>query len=782
MKAKLLLAALALPLVFSACSQDELENGRNNENIPSNAIKGLKLNVSKSNESDGIDTRGTWESNKITFDKSDKISLYWLGTTDGSVSFETAAARSSITGKFNSVFRTADGSTFSSESLVFEGGNIAVYPGDLSFVQEGTVYLTVPEVQDATVLNNVPYISNQLWIEKQGNDQTAQLPGYYGDKELDCPVKQAANVVNLTLNLSNIPAGYDFEVQSVELQTSDNTFAKKSQIKTIATAPYYGGEVVTTNPSTKANTIVAQTWSAPVADQYAQKLTTKNLTKVSNNAIVAHFVVLPTDVASVTAANAKIVVRTNCGTITLNSTDTKEGSTDLKNVVLKKDGSLDGTTGAIANAIQGFAATQTADANSKFEGESIGKIFNRSIAVNVAEAKLTGSLVYTSEDITRYVNLHTAMNSTETVELIMIPKEDANGVFKGLTQDAVAKVNSKNSASAVFTLAKGDDLTEIEIVGGGDVFDVQALASNANVLLSLSNEEWAMNDNLTVNEGFSAIVNNGTLTIRGTQTNGTQNTIAKAITNKGTINLGGNNLVKVGTAEFNTLTGSTINIAANQELQFTSANASGDLAGVINVDAITAKLTATAAITNGGTINNKGVVAGNTDNGWTNAGTINVKDESAITYLKDNASGTIVLMTREDEVKVDDSTKNGKIVYTWADGAEFTQTAADKFTYVIFDGITRLTVKKTTSALESNTSMEFKGVCTLTADDVTIKDLIIENGADFRLTSGNLLNVTNLTNKGTITIGGNIVYAATGAFTGNGRVLTTGQGAITQAQ
>lgn len=171
MKAKLLLAALALPLVFTACSQDELENSRNNGNIPSNAIEGLKLSIQKSGESDGIDTRGTWldGSNKISFDKTDKISLYWLGTADETAkSYETATARTEITGKFNSIFRTDNGTDFSSESLVFEGGNIAVYPGDLAFVQEGKLFLNVPDVQqDVSVLNNIPYISNQLWIESK---------------------------------------------------------------------------------------------------------------------------------------------------------------------------------------------------------------------------------------------------------------------------------------------------------------------------------------------------------------------------------------------------------------------------------------------------------------------------------------------------------------------------------------------------------------------------------------------------------------------------------------
>lgn len=783
MKAKLLLAALALPFVFTACSQDELENNLNNETIPSNAIKGMKLNIQKSNEGDGIDTRGTWldNGNKIKFDGTDKISLYWLGEEDASdASYKTAAARASITGKFNSIFRTDNGDVFSSESLVFEGGNVAVYPGDVTFVKEGVVYLTVSGEQDEKVLNNVPYISNQLWIEKQGNDQTGQLPGYYGEKELDCPVKQAANVVNLTLSLSNIPAGYDFEVQSVELETKtdEKVFATKSQITTIAEKPNYKGEVVgTANPESKVETIVAQTWSGPVDDARVNKLISNNITKENDNTVVAHFVVLPTDAQVVTASDANIIVRTNCGTITLNAAEKKEGK-DAENKYILEDPK--GNKVSIDVAIKSFVQSETAGEDSKFKGEKIGKTFRRSIDVDVREAKLNGSLVYTSDDILRYVDLHNKLTSTEKVNLVMAVKQEAEGVFKSLTKAAVEAVNGKNGTTQVFTLGKGTGLTEIEIVGGGDVFDVPALANDANVLLSLSNEEWAMDDKMEIDEGFSGIYNNGTLTIRGTLTSGNQNTIQEAITNNGTIKLGGNNLVKVGTEDFKTLADSEISIGAEQELQFTSANSEGDLAGTINVDATSAKLTATAAINNGGEINNKGIVAGTTTDGWINKGKINVKDGNAITYLKDNTNGTIVLMTREDEVKVDAEEKKGKIVYNWNDGAEFSQTAADKFTYVIFNGMGKLTIKTSTGTLEKKTSMEFKGICTLTANNVTIKDLIIESGADFRFTSGNLLKVTNLTNKGLITIGGNIEYS--GEYTENGRVLTTGEGAITEKE
>lgn len=784
MKAKLLLAALVLPLVFTACSQDELENSRNNGNIPSNAIEGLKLNIQKSGESDGVDTRGTWldETNKISFDKTDKISLYWLGLADqSSNSYESAVERGEITGKFNSIFRTDNGTDFSSESLVFEGGNIAVYPGDLAFVKEGEVSLNVPAVQDASVLNNIPYISNQLWIKKQGDDQTEQLPGYYGDKVLDCPVKQAANVVNLKLNLSNIPAGYGFEVQSVELATKsdDKVFTTKSNITTASKVPNYEGEVLITNFN-KGKSIVAQTWSNPVAGSAVAALSTKNITKVDDKTVIAHFVVLPTDAKAVTSSDAAIIVRTNCGTITLNSEEKVPNTSDLKNVVKKNDGSVNGTNGSIADAIRDFVTSQTASAEtSKFKGEKIGKTFNRSIAVDVAEAKLDNSLVYTSEDIIRYVNLHTAMNSEENpVNLLMTPV-DANisTIFAGLTKAAVDKVDAKNADTKIFKLAKGDALDGIEIVGGGNVFDVKALVANANLPLYLSDETWSMDDKLDVNDGFNGIVNKGTLTINGTMTNNTQNKIVEAITNAGTINLGGNDLVVVGKEEFKTLEGSEINIAANQELQFSTVNNEEDLMGTINVQEVTAKLTATADIYNKGVINNNGIVAGNTTNGWVNKGTINIKNDLAITYVKDNTNGTIVLKNRNDEVKVDESAKNGKIVYVWKDGATFTQTAEDRFTYVVFDGIGKLTVTKTDNGLESNTSMEFKGLCSLTAAGVTIKDMTVAAGADFRFTSGNKLTVANLTNEGTITIGGEIVY--TTAFTNTeGRVLTTGAGAI----
>lgn len=782
MKSKFLLAALALPLVFSACTQDELGNTQNDVmTIPDNAIQGLVLNVQKNADSEAPLTRGEWidAANSIKFSEGDKISMYWLGKDDGIIvgegdgaqgpnTFKTACERDYLTGKFNSIFHTKDGATFSSESLVFEGGNIAVYPGDLSFVNEGIIYLKVAQNQNATTLANVPYISNQLWIEKQGANQTEQLPGYYGDKELDCPVKLAANVVNLTLNLSNIPAGYDFEVQSVELVGDASTFATQSKVTTSASYAFYEGNVLYNNTNNKVKTIIAQTWSEP--SSYVSYLSTSNITKVNDKTVIAHFVVLPTDASTSTG---KVIVRTNCGTITLSVDDDEP----VKMLNSK------GESITIDAAIKAFVTSQTMnDEDSYFNGEKIGKVANRSIAVDASKAKLNGSVVYTSEDIKRYVNLHTDMGSDETtVKLTLAAKSGT--IFKGFKKDAADLLKAKNANTQIFSLDKGS-ISAIEIVGGGDVFDITGAPA---VNLQLSNESWSMDDVFTFTSDLNKIVNNGTLTINGTQKNNQPNSIVEAITNNNTINLNGN-FVKVGVAEFKSAAGSVINIGANQELQFSNANNQGDLLGTINVNETSSILSTTADVYNNGTINNYGIVAGNESKGWTNGkytsgnknyvGTINVKDASAIVYLSNNQTGVVNLMNRNDEVKVDNYP--GKIVYNWdvtkaSDKNTFTQQTSDKFTYVIFDDVKNLTISTVLSAAPS---MEFKGLCTVTANNKTIKDLIIAENADFRFTTGNTLTVTNLTNNGLITIGGDIRY--TGSLAGNGRVYTTGSGSIHQ--
>ena len=73
-------------------------------------------------------------------------------------------------------------------------------------------------------------------------------------------------------------------------------------------------------------------------------------------------------------------------------------------------------------------------------------------------------------------------------------------------------------------------------------------------------------------------------------------------------------------------------------------------------------------------------------------------------------------------------------------------------------------------------SLEFKGATTFTTNGKTIDDLVVASGANLKVNSGNNLEVTNIYNNGTITIGGTIKY--TTDFDNKGRVLSVGTGAI----
>ena len=64
----------------------------------------------------------------------------------------------------------------------------------------------------------------------------------------------------------------------------------------------------------------------------------------------------------------------------------------------------------------------------------------------------------------------------------------------------------------------------------------------------------------------------------------------------------------------------------------------------------------------------------------------------------------------------------------------------------------------------------------LLTNNKTIVDLVVANGANLKVNSENYLWTTNVTNAGTITIGGNIYYS--GNYTNNGRILSVGTGAI----
>ena len=806
MNYKFLFAAMTLPMVFTACSQDELLEGVNN-GMKAPEVQGYHVTLNPVLNADA-DSRALWDETnaKLTWEKTDLISVYWLGQDE---------PNGALSGSFNSIFKTTDGSEFTSESMVFEGGNVAVFPGDTKFTKPGSLTVKVGEVQDEKTILSTPYISNYLNIGLQKNGQTEQFAGY--NNGLYSPMKLAANVLYLNLDLSNtenLIKDFDFKIQSVSLVAENNIFANEAQIKTSVNEVCDKGVVEYKEGYTtkKLNTITKSLYAIG-----SPKFTELKATHVTgeNGKYLVKFVVLPTftgvDNSLANAAeNAKIVIKTNCGTLTLTSAE-KEGK-DYKNVATfteTKEGEeapecVGVVTGqkdkdqTIAELFNQIATSQIIpdDADSKFVGERCGRPYARTIKGDMANATLNNSEVYNSDDILNYVAIHTAMKSKEEMNLVLCSTYD--DIFNPLTKKALAAVDARNTYTAskeniVVTLSLKEGTNTVEIEGGGEIYfaNPKALEDEAQLLIN-GDEKWTMNDTYQ-SDNVKLIINQATLTINGTtNNNGIQQVLTTNVENRAgyTLNIGGNGILKIGNNLKNFTNCNTygqpiswgiINIAKGQKLLLNESISDEKLKGQINIE--NGGFLTTGERVNANIyakINTSGLIASEStgEHGLTNYGEINIMDNKSTTYvLKNESVGVINLKSRNQDLYA--VTNEGKIVYNYdaqVDGNVFKRIASDKFSYVVFgEGNSEISLAKEGNGNLSIAEIDMEvrsSHLDFTANGLTVRDFTVANGAYLKLHVGDVLNVRNLYNYGTIELGGTINY--TGEYTANGTVYQAG--------
>ena len=798
MNKKFLIAAMALPMLFTACSQEELFEGVNTMDAPQ--AKGLYVTLAPT-LGEGVGSRAQWDGSKLTWENTDKISMYWL---------DNASTTNALYGKYNSVFKTEDGEAFTSESMVFVGNNIAVYPGNTSFVKPGTIALNVPTSQDENTIEQTPYISNLLAVaDPDEYSLDKQVAGY--NNGLYSPMKMAANVLVLNLELANtekLIANYGFKIDSVSLVSKTPAFASTANLLAAGDAKDKGVIKFGKDNKSEYESIV----SAVKVDAPAKytALTTKHIEGEDGNYQVK-FVVLPTDVKDFDE-DAEIVIYTNCGRINLTTTSTKGDKTsNIASFPVKEDkeavyaGVVTGAKNekgeavdqTIADLLNQITSSQVGSKDTKFEGEFIGKKATRTVKADMSDATLNDSKVFNSENILNYVAIHTAMNSKEEMNLILSTTAK-DGIFKTLTKEAIAAVDAKNTyndkdaSKEVYkvTLSLGEGVEAIEIVGGGAVYNAgKSLKEEAALILA--DAEWTMNDNASWTN-VSKVINNGTLTIAGTTTKNVQNKLAEEVQNYGTLKIAGNgklhvdeNLINKTWIENKQTYNGVVEIAAKQNLVF-DADVTEGIEGIFNVaQGGFLTLAKNVTVTSNATINNYGLVSAEDGvGGLTNEGTIYVKRNGAITYIQDNENGIINLLSRNNEVVVKENP--GKIVYNYVsatDGSTFKRVADDKFTYVVFgEGNENITLAKA-DAKEgimdiSEISMEFTGETNFITNGLNINELIVDESAHLQVLSGNILNVQTLINKGIITVGGLIYWSA--ELVNEGTTYTVGKGAINE--
>ena len=464
---KKLLWAMALPAVLAGCSQDDLiSEGISNNTPQGKAISGLTFTIAKNGSDAAVDTRAEWIDNKISFESGDLVSLFWLGAdgleqneaNDGEFAgeLEELTDATAMTGKSNAVFRTEDGSNFSAEAVVYEGYNLLVYPGNTQHVNEQSIEVKLPDIQDASedFTKHVVYIGDSiLQIHEPALDaESGKYYDIYGEEAgtedpntagyahgIKTGVKLLTSLFEMNLRIINTSAT-DVKIQKVVLTTQDGTSGIYSN----------GGNLVpgSTSGIASANAVVPERtkyrnpWfnsngegnTASVEINCENIETNKNGTKVTMLLMPAYVGELDTK----TEQQPVLKVYTNYGVVTIGGNN-NDGT--QSNCIFKKDGNTyaaDNDDEALKEIVKATANTKAKLSVVSSNNEpatltiSSGAYIPRVINVDMQKAVIDGQHVTTTEELNAVLNAAVAGRVTydEDTQLTINLDFDKKGNFE----------------------------------------------------------------------------------------------------------------------------------------------------------------------------------------------------------------------------------------------------------------------------------------------------------------------------------------------------------------
>lgn len=758
MNKKILLGALAFPVLFASCTQEEEFMTPSVQNGPN--VEGFKvaLNIEKSDCPENV-TRADWNYTdaKLGFTSDDLVSVYWLGKPDFTL-------EPGLFEKYNSIFRTKNGNSFESESMVYLGKSVAVFPGDVTCVEaDQQLKINVPKAQDKQTINKIPYVSNVLNIEQKYGDgkfHDTNVAGYH--HTMYSPVKLAANNLKLNMTISDQADGFDFQIQKVTLRSSANAFATSANLVAKSSKPADEGLVDFSEDSngkrTQINTISNRTWIDATAD--VKEISSTNIVKNADGTYTVNFVVLPTDDDIAPNGNL-IVVETNCGRIEFGAVTEKDGKLTLTEkgdtingvksrgdqapiFSLDKDNEETDVQPTVAKLFEDITESKISTTkDGTFEGEQIGKRLTRNIKFSMKRAILTGSKVYDSEDIARYLELYTKYGKAEKKEamnLVLAVNNSDETTFADLTRKEVDDIHNANYVTLTFD----EGVTGINLTTPGAVYapKKEVLASEANYFLT--NGDWTLDQAADLGAKVKMIQNNGVLTITNKDNKGVAAPLQYTLVNNATMKFDANE-VSLGTFTANKTTTTTVGQSQTVYLAGTT-----ELYGTVTNNGIfSAAGSVEHTVVNMGTIDNwfEVSVVKNSKATLTNIGTINNKDAAkSVTYLTNNQNattmGVINLASATDEIKIFTNGAQGYIKYVVPTSVTTLPQANAKYNYAIYSNgaLTYNSGITTATAIEY---LEINGDPTaVTATDWTITDLIVKNS--MRLLGENTLTASNI--------------------------------------
>lgn len=479
---KKLLWTLVLPAALASCNQDDLLSEGISNTPEGKAISGVTFTIAKNGSEAG--TRAAWVDNKLSFEKGDLISLFWLGedgytqnNTTGEFTYASPASDltdgTPVVGKSNAIFRTEDGSNFSAEAVVYEGYNLLVYPGNTSHVDPKDVEVSLPGTQKAAedFTTNVVYIgdsilhihqpalkaSDKKYYDFYGAVATTDDPNTSGYAHgIKTGVKLLSSLLNLKFRIINSSAS-DVEIQKVELTTTgpNSIFAVKGNLVPGATDVTKVGQ-----PYLPAQTKFRNPWfeASEKVDKVTLDLEGVKTVKDGTNVTM---LLLPADVTtnlSTAGYQPVLKVYTNYGTVTIGGA---VASGDAhSNCIFKADGveyAANDDNEALRNIVENTANYMDAvemsslDNNKAYYKFNSGVSMTRVINVDMQKADIQDQVVSNTEELNAILNA--AVQSSKTYatgeELNVVLKADKDGNFELTNYDGLNAFVQKFGANAL---------------------------------------------------------------------------------------------------------------------------------------------------------------------------------------------------------------------------------------------------------------------------------------------------------------------------------------------
>lgn len=479
---KKLLWTLVLPAALASCNQDDLLSEGISNTPEGKAISGVTFTIAKNGSEAG--TRAAWVDNKLSFEKGDLISLFWLGedgytqnNTTGEFTYASPASDltdgTPVVGKSNAIFRTEDGSNFSAEAVVYEGYNLLVYPGNTSHVDPKDVEVSLPGTQKAAedFTTNVVYIgdsilhihqpalkaSDKKYYDFYGAVATTDDPNTSGYAHgIKTGVKLLSSLLNLKFRIINSSAS-DVEIQKVELTTTgaNSIFAVKGNLVPGVTDVTKVGQ-----PYLPAQTKFRNPWfeASEKVDKVTLDLEGVKTVKDGTNVTM---LLLPADVTtnlSTAGYQPVLKVYTNYGTVTIGGA---VASGDAhSNCIFKADGveyAANDDNEALRNIVENTANYMDAvemsslDNNKAYYKFNSGVSMTRVINVDMQKADIQDQVVSNTEELNAILNA--AVKSSKTYatgeELTVVLKADKDGNFELTNYDGLNAFVQKFGANAL---------------------------------------------------------------------------------------------------------------------------------------------------------------------------------------------------------------------------------------------------------------------------------------------------------------------------------------------